>query len=256
MSSLSESFAKFVKGVCEKIKGGLEPGVFAVSLIKGVDMSQKGLTLTSNVIKETLGGVDCSVLMGANVASEVAAKYFCESTLGCTDLEHGEILRKLFSRTYFRVAVCADAQTVELCGALKNIVGIGAGICDGLGYGSNTKAAVIRIGLKEMMNVSRELVGGGLESTFLESCGVADLVTTCYAGRNRKVAEAFVKTGKTFPELEKEMLNGQKLQGHTSAAELHELLKEHGLIEKYPLFTAIYRICYEGLPPKKLLANI
>ncbi|XP_062510309.1 glycerol-3-phosphate dehydrogenase [NAD(+)], cytoplasmic-like [Corticium candelabrum] len=247
---------QFVKRVCEQIREYLEPDAFAVSLIKGLDTSKKGLVLTSSVIGDTLGGVACSVLMGANVANEVAAKHFCESTLGCTDADQGEVLRKLFHVPYFRVSVCRDACTVELCGALKNIIAIGAGICDGLGYGSNTKAAIIRIGLKEIMRVAKDLFNGGHESTFLESCGVSDLITTCYSGRNRKVAEAFVKTGKSFSELEREMLDGQKLQGPSAAAELHRTLKEKGIAEKYPLFTAIYRTCYEGLSPRELLENI
>jgi glycerol-3-phosphate dehydrogenase (NAD+) len=70
---------------------------------------------------------------------------------------------------------------------------------------------------------------------FFESCGVADLVTTCYGGRNRKVAKEFAKTGKSIPELEKEMLNGQKLQGPITAAEVNILLKSKNMETRYIL---------------------
>ena len=93
---------------------------------------------------------------------------------------------------FSRVSVVSDTQIVEICGALKNIVACAAGFCDGLKCGDNTKAATIRLGLKEMMKYGEHFYPGGDPATYFESCGVADLITTCYGGRNRKVSEAFV----------------------------------------------------------------
>lgn len=190
-----------------------------------------------------------SVLMGANIASEVAEEKFCETTIGCKDMAQGQLLKDLMQTTNFRITVVQEVDTVEICGALKNIVAVGAGFCDGLGFGDNTKAAVIRLGLMEMIAFAKIFCRGPVSSaTFLESCGVADLITTCYGGRNRKVAEAFARTGKPIEQLEKEMLNGQKLQGPQTARELHSIIKQKGLLQKFPLFMAVYRICYENLP--------
>ena len=131
----------------------------------------------------------------------------------------------------------------------QNIVACGAGFVDGMKCGDNTKAAVIRIGLMEMIkycNEHHKEAGGGdfpRLSTFFESCGVADLITTCYGGRNRRVSEAFVTTGKSLSELEAEMLGGQKLQGPETAAEVNFMLKQKGLEAQFPLFTAVHKIC-------------
>ena len=98
----------------------------------------------------------------------------------------------ILTERFPRVSVVSDTQIVEICGALKNIVACAAGFCDGLKCGDNTKAATIRLGLKEMMKYGEHFYPGGDPATYFESCGVADLITTCYGGRNRKVSEAFV----------------------------------------------------------------
>lgn len=114
----------------------------------------------------------------------------------------------------------------------QNIVACGAGFVDGLKLGDNTKAAVIRLGLMEMIKFVDVFYPGAKLSTFFESCGVADLITTCYGGRNRKVSEAFVTSGKSIKELEDAMLNGQKLQGPITAEEVNFMLKNKGMEDK------------------------
>ncbi|KAL6424236.1 hypothetical protein ACFW04_009817 [Cataglyphis niger] len=163
------------------------------------------------------------------------------------------LLRDLIQTSYFRVVVVEDTDSVECCGALKNIVACGAGFVDGLGLGDNTKAAVIRLGLMEIIKFVEVFYPGGKLTTFFESCGVADLITTCYGGRNRKVSEAFVKTGKSIETLEKEMLKGQKLQGPFTAEEVNYTLKSQNIEDRFPLFTAIHRICVGELKPTDLI---
>ena len=88
------------------------------------------------------------------------------------------------------------------------------------------------------------------DDTFLESCGVADLITTCYGGRNRKCAEAFAAAGKmkSLDEIEAELLGGQKLQGTLTAKEVNHILKMKGLEHEFPFFTTVYKISYEDTP--------
>ncbi|KAJ3373521.1 Glycerol-3-phosphate dehydrogenase [Kappamyces sp. JEL0680] len=230
--------------------------IFVVPLMaKGVDASAEGITLISDIINGSLG-IDCSVLMGANIAQGVAMDEFCESTIGYNLKENAEAFVKVFHTPQFRISAVPDVAGVELCGALKNIVAIAAGLVDGLKCGDNTKAAIIRLGLVEMKRFARQFYEGVEESTFFESCGVADLITTCYGGRNRKVAEARVLTGKSFEQLEVELLNGQKLQGAGTAKEVHQILADKHLIHEYPMFTTVYRICYENLNPKAILEEI
>ncbi|XP_012692930.1 glycerol-3-phosphate dehydrogenase 1-like protein [Clupea harengus] len=245
---------QFIRRLCDEMMGCVSEKARGITLIKGVDEGPEGLKLISDIIREKMG-IDMSVLMGANIANEVAAEKFCETTIGSKIMENGQLFKELLQTPNFRITVVEDADTVELCGALKNIVAVGAGFCDGLQCGDNTKAAVIRLGLMEMIAFAKLFSKDDAVSsaTFLESCGVADLITTCYGGRNRKVAEAFARTGKSIEELEKEMLNGQKLQGPLTSAEVYHILKQKELVEKFPLFTAVYKICFEGKPVQEMI---
>eukprot|EP00435_Cladocopium_sp_Y103_P024117 s327_g5.t2 len=135
--------------------GKIKDTCVSVSLIKGgLELEGGKLGLCSDLLRKLLGH-EVGVLMGANVANEVAAGEFCEATLGIKDKKHMQMLVKLFDCRTFRVTAVDDIPGVELCGALKNVVALGAGFCDGLDYGGNTKAALIRIGLQEMKTFIR-----------------------------------------------------------------------------------------------------
>ena len=245
---------KFVPGISKPLVGKLKSGAFGISLIKGFGEGPDGkFVLISSQIKELLD-IECSVLMGANLAIEVAQDRFCETTIGCENPNSGKILQQLFQNENFRVRVVPDRTTVEICGALKNIVACAAGFADGLKWGDNTKSAIIRIGLMEIIRFCRMYFGDGLKlATFLESCGVADLITTCFGGRNRRVSEQFVlHPEKSLQQLEEELLQGQKLQGPQTAQEVHELLKSQDHLERFPLFVATHKILLRELGPEAL----
>ncbi|KAK8958147.1 Glycerol-3-phosphate dehydrogenase [NAD(+)] [Platanthera guangdongensis] len=129
------------------------------------------------------------------------------------------------------------------------------GLVDGLDMGNNTKAAIMRIGLREMRALSKLLFSSVKDNTFFESCGVADVITTCLGGRNRRVAEAFAKSSgnKSFDELEAELLQGQKLQGVSTAKEVYDVLSHRGWKGLFPFFTTVHEICIGQLPPSAIV---
>ncbi|KAL7429228.1 hypothetical protein ACHAXM_001899 [Skeletonema potamos] len=246
-----------------------------VSLIKGLDFdaNTKLPVLISKSIEKVMGNqFRCGVLMGANVADEVARQRTCESTLACDFGSNSvnERIRQIFDEDHFRVSRITDVAGAEACGALKNVIALGAGFVDGIHMGGNTKAALLRIGLLEMAKFCSMFFQGVEKSTFLESCGVADLITTCYGGRNRRCAEAFAKRRGTVPAtgvdaksciklwsaIESELLNGQKLQGTLTAKEVYNLLNARKLLHEFPLMAAIYEISFEGKPINKIADGI
>jgi glycerol-3-phosphate dehydrogenase (NAD+) len=236
---------------------------------QGIEFEKTGAfkpILISDLLKTEMAkaegnpSVDMSVLMGANVANEVAKGDFAEATIGCPDAAQGLKWCKLFNTDDFSVTAIEDVAGAELCGALKNVVALGAGFCDGVGFGGNTKAAIIRIGLKEMkafcdkFYASRNIQA----TTLLESCGLADLVTTCFGGRNRKCADIFAKlksagTPKDWATIEAEELNGQKLQGTGTCEDVMKALVAANCTAEFPLFTQIHKIAFEDAPPASLI---
>ncbi|KAF2645804.1 glycerol-3-phosphate dehydrogenase-like protein [Massarina eburnea CBS 473.64] len=168
-------------------------------------------------------------------------------------LSHTNI-RRLFHRPYFHVRIVDDVAGVSLGGALKNIIALGAGFVDGLGWGDNAKAAVMRVGILEMVKFGKNYFPDSSKSTTFteESCGVADVVTSCMGGRNFRCAKMAIEKGKTVFEIEQEVLNGQKLQGTSTAYEVNEFLKQQGHEADFPLFTAVYNILEGNAKPEDI----
>lgn len=249
-----------------------------VSLIKGLDfdLESKEPILISETISRSMGdGFECGVLMGANVAKEVAeGRLPCESTLASRFGEDfDDMVCRAFHSDGFRVHHIEDVAGAEVCGALKNVIALGAGFLDGLclrdglqGREGNTKAALLRVGLREIFKFARTFFDGVEIDTFSQSCGLADLITTCYGGRNRLCAQAFAQDHfgllnqdecqNKWATIEQELLQGQKLQGTLTSLDVHAVLKARNLLHEFPLMTTIHNIAFDGQPVKTILDGI
>ncbi|BGP57216.1 hypothetical protein JCM8202_005345 [Rhodotorula sphaerocarpa] len=239
--------------------GVLTKGARGISAIKGieVDLEKHEIHTYPSILEKKLG-LPCSALGGANIALEVANEDYCETTIGCPSPEDCALWEAVFATKMFRVHAVTDVAGVSLSGALKNVVALAAGFVDGLDKGGNTKAAIIRMGLLEMQAFTLEFFPSASPETFSHhSAGVADLITTSFGGRNRKCAEAFVRSeGKSFDELEKELLNGQRLQGVITTEEIYDFLASRNRLDGYPLFDKVYKICKREISPEALFDDL
>lgn len=243
---------QFTHRIVKQLMGKVAKDAIAISLTKGMRVRPDGPQLISQLIRKELR-LDCSVLMGANIATDIAKGELSEATIAYNVLENASLLQDIFERPYFLTTLVPDVVGAEMCGTLKNIVALAAGFVEGLGYGPNTKAALMRAGLNEMRRFAKALYPTVRDETFFESCGVADLIATCYGGRNRLVAREFMAAelaGKpaTFAELETSLLGGQKLQGTLTSDEVQVILQRRGWEKEYPLFTTVNRIVNGQIP--------
>jgi len=245
---------QFVHRICVQMKGNIKPSAIAISLTKGMRIRAEGPQLVSAMVRSKLG-IDCSVLMGPNIAEQVAAEKLCEATIGYRHVESARLFQKLFERPYFFVSCVPDIEGCELCGTLKNIIALSAGFTDGLGCGANTKAVILRVGMSEMKRFAKALYPSVQDETLMESCGIADLIATCFGGRNRRVAEAFTKEQgkKSFTDLEAALLGGQKLQGVLTSNEVQSVLVARGWLQQFPLFAAVNDIVNGRATPDVIL---
>ncbi|UJR20675.1 hypothetical protein I4U23_023796 [Adineta vaga] len=248
---------QFVKQTCEQLKDQVKSTAFALTLIKGfyIDEKTNELLLVSEIIKNTLN-ISCLSMMGANIAKEVADKVFCEATIGSRHDEHSETVRQLIDRPYFRIRFYPDVEIIEILGALKNVIAMCAGFSDGLKAGFNTRAAVLRLGFREMINFCRLHSQESSSDIYLESCGIADLIASALGGRNYNGAKKMAETNKSLEDIEKEDLNGQSLQGPGTAKEVYTFLEGKNLLDQFPMFRDAHLICQRKVEPKQLLENL
>jgi glycerol-3-phosphate dehydrogenase (NAD(P)+) len=208
--------------------------------------------LPHQVAAEVLGSErPMGVLSGPTFAKEVGQGLPTAMTIAANDNDFAAALAKALSCENFRAYTSNDIIGVEVGGAVKNVLAIGAGMSDGLGFGANTRVALITRGLVEMTRLGVAL--GARPETFMGLAGMGDLVLTCTddLSRNRRMGLALA-SGKTVAEAQQEIQ--QVVEGVKAAEAVHEVATKRSI--EMPICDQIYRILYEELPPREAVSAL
>lgn len=225
--------------------------------IQRISWATKGLEpethrLLHSVVDEIFHtSVKQAVISGPTFAAEVARGLPTALTVAANDIGYAQNMSKLLCNATLRPYVSHDIIGLEIGGAAKNVMAIAAGIADGLGYGANTRAALITRGLNEISRLSHKL--GAEKQTIMGLSGLGDLLLTCTddQSRNRRMGLAIGK-GKTIEQAETEIQ--QVVEGVQAARQIHTLAQE--LRVEMPIVEQVYQVLYQGLTPQKAVQNL
>ena len=214
-----------------------------VSVTKGIE-ADTGLRMSELVAQET--GRPVVALSGPSHAEEVSRGIPTGVVAACADKQLAERVQSAFMCERLRVYTCPDVVGVELGAAHKNVIALCAGVCDGMGYGDNTKALLMTRGLAEVARLGMAL--GASRETFAGLAGVGDLIVTCTSmhSRNRR-AGILIGQGHAAQEAMREV--GAVVEGYYAAKATHELAKKCGV--EMPITEAAYRVLYENRDPRE-----
>lgn len=215
-----------------------------VNVAKGIE--ETSLMTLSQIIEEEVPKAKVAVLSGPSHAEEVGKRIPTTCVVGANDKETAEYVQNIFMNKVFRVYVSPDVLGIELGGALKNVVALAAGIADGLGYGDNTKAALITRGISEISRLGVAM--GGKAETFAGLTGIGDLVVTCASmhSRNRK-AGILIGQGKTMNEAMDEVQ--MVVEGVYSAKAALKLAQKSSV--EVPIIEVVNKVLFDGMDAKE-----
>lgn len=237
------------RDVLVALRGHLAPGAPILSLSKGFE--QGTLLRMTEVIAEVCPGHPAGVLTGPNLAKEVVAGQPTASVVAFEDEEIARDLQKLFWTDTLRVYTNADVVGCETAGAVKNVMAIAAGMAVGLGFGDNTRAAVITRSLAEVARLGIAL--GGDPLTFAGLAGLGDLVATCTSTKSRNFTVGTeLAAGRTMDEI----VTGMRsvAEGIKSSRPVVELAARHGL--EMPIADQVVAVLYDGKPPAATIPSL
>ena len=242
--------SQYLRSVLKRIKRSGYPGeVIFVSVTKGIEIGS-GKTM-AELIREELGRVKFAVLSGPTIAHEVAVGVPTVAVAASSDSTAAQRVQDIFMSERFRVYTNRDIMGVELGGSLKNIIAIACGISDGLGFGTNTKAAILSRGLAEISRLG--LAMGACRHTFSGISGLGDLVTTCFSpySRNRFVGIEIGK-GKTLKQVQAKMQ--MVAEGVPTAKSAYALSKKYKV--DMPITREIYFVLYKNKFPLRAFKDL
>lgn len=239
----------FLREVLTKLKGHNFSDSIVLSAVKGIENDT--LMRMSELIEDVLGKLKLVVLSGPTISYEVARGVPTTCVVAAEDATLAEQIQNAFMNQRFRVYTSSDVVGVELGGALKNVIAIACGISDGLGFGANTKAAILTRGLVEISRLG-EALGASLE-TFSGLSGLGDLVTTCISshGRNRWVGEQIGRGRKLKDILAKMEMVAEGLRTTKSAIMLAKQQKK-----EMPITTQVFAVLYKEKDPKIAVSDL
>lgn len=240
--------SKGMRGVAGRL-AAVNPRGAIVSCTKGIEQGS-GLRM-SEIVKQMLPHSPVAVLSGPSHAEEVAIAMPTAVVLGCPDAELATRLQHAINSQTFRVYTSQDVAGIELGGALKNIFAIAAGVSDGLGFGDNTKSALVTRALAELIRLGVAM--GGWRETFQGLSGVGDLMVTCFSrhSRNRAVGER-IGRGEAVGQIGASMQ--MVAEGVPTTRSAFECARHYGM--ETPITDAVYALLYEGRAPRDVLAEI
>lgn len=239
----------FTRGTARRMKPFVGERQIIVDVAKGIE--EDTLMTLSQQIEEEIPQADVAVLSGPSHAEEVGRGLPTAVVIGAKTEETARYLQEMFMNHVFRVYISSDMLGMELGGALKNVIALAAGIADGMGYGDNTKAALITRGIAEIARLGVKM-GGALES-FTGLTGIGDLIVTCASvhSRNRK-AGYLMGQGKTMEEAMAEVK--MVVEGVYSAKAAAKLGKKYGVA--LPIVDKVNEVLFEGKDPKEAVDEL
>ncbi|WP_156298952.1 NAD(P)H-dependent glycerol-3-phosphate dehydrogenase [Streptobacillus canis] len=231
---------QFLRNTLLTLKHSMNKKYILVNVAKGIEIST-GLTI-SKICEEVLSDKEYEyvLLAGPTHAEEVVNNMPSVILSVSENVEAAKVVQNVFNTNTLRVYTGTDVIGSELGGAIKNCLAICAGICDGLGYGDNTKAALLTRGMNEIVLIGTTL--GANPTTFMGLTGLGDMIVTCTSkhSRNRYLGEQIGK-GRKMADIVHEMK--MVSEGATTIKALYEIIKEHEI--RTPIFTALYELLYE-----------